>query len=142
MTHLYSIARGGIVIRGTGQPDATALAWAGGTVLALGDEAGVSSISRGDSLVAELRGACVVPLAGGSDAPWPLRGTLEVGGPADFAVVERDPRTTAAQAATAGTPPRPSIGTLAIVRAGRLVSGSFSGIDPSSDHHPHAGVTQ
>ena len=82
MTHEYTLLVGATVLPGGGAPACEALAWAAGTVLALGTEAEVAAISRGDSHVMTFPGAFVVPL----EEP------LEVGGAADLAVYEDDPR--------------------------------------------------
>jgi len=61
VTHEYVIATGGIVLPrrgGTDQP-ATALAWAADRVLAVGSDAMVRAISRGDSMFLDLRGCAV-----------------------------------------------------------------------------------
>ncbi len=125
MTHEYTLLVGGVVITGGPGPDATAIAWAEDTILALGSDAEVRSISRGDSRFIDLQGAFVVPLAPGAgaaspeaDAAWPTDAVLELGGPADLAVVDRDPRL--GSDATAGLPP---VRTLALVRSGRVVAG-------------------
>ena len=101
MTHEYTLLVGATVIPGGGDPDRAALAWAMGTILALGSEAEVRAISRGDSVVLDAAGGFVVPLAG----------PLEVGSPADLAVLRSDPRLGAA-----GEP-------LAVVRGGHVVAG-------------------
>jgi predicted amidohydrolase YtcJ len=117
MTHEYTLLVGGHVIPGGGEPDATAIAWADGTVLAIGSEEEVRSISRGDSHVVELRGAAVVPLGGSDETAWPATARLEIGGPADLVLLDHDPRT--------GTP-----ATLAVVRGGHVVNGAFAGLSP------------
>ena len=81
MTHEYTLLLGATVLPGPGRPSCEAIAWAANTVLAVGTEAEVRAISRGDSRVLSFPGAFVVPL----DAP------LEVGGPADLAVVRSAP---------------------------------------------------
>jgi predicted amidohydrolase YtcJ len=112
VTHEYTILTGGIVLL-SGSLDAagaelpTAIAWAGDTVLAVGSDAGVLAISRGDSHVFALRGAFVVPLGA----------ELAVGAPADFRVLDGDP--------TAGG--RQGVRTVALVRAGRVVEGALPG---------------
>jgi len=103
VTHLYTLLVGGVVLPGGGQPSCSAIAWAEDLVLALGSDEEVMSLSRGDSTLIDLAGAFVVPLA---------EGTLEVGGPADLELLATDPRTSAPQ-------------TLAIVRAGHVVSGAL-----------------
>ncbi len=107
MTHLYTLLTGGTVLPGGDAPDATAIAWAGDTILAVGSDETVRAISRGDSHAFELGGAFVV--ANGD-------GTLEIGAPADLAVLDGDPRD--------GASP---IRTLAIVRGGRVVAGMLPG---------------
>ena len=82
MTHEYTLLVGATILPGGDLPACEAIAWAGDTVLALGSDAEVRAISRGDSHVLAFKGAFVVPLA----AP------LEVGGPADLAVLAGDPR--------------------------------------------------
>lgn len=73
MTHEYTLLMGGHVILGDVRAGATAIAWAGDTLLAIGGDEGVRGISRGDSHLHELGGAWVVGASG----------TLEVGAPAD-----------------------------------------------------------
>jgi hypothetical protein len=112
VTHEYTLLVGGIVIPGGAAPDAEAIAWAADTILALGPEAVVRAISRGDSHVVDLEGAFVVGLGE----------PLEVGGPADLAVHDRDPR-------------RPSGSRVrALFRGGRLVEGSLPGLAADHDH--------
>lgn len=80
MTHEYVVALGGRiqgVVGRVGAP-ATAVAWAGDRLLAVGPDDVVAAISRGDSLFLDLAGAVVRPL--GDDAP-----ALDVGAPADLA---------------------------------------------------------
>lgn len=120
MTHLYTLLTGGTVLPGGDAPTATAIAWAGDTVLAVGSDQTVRAISRGDSHAFDLAGAFVVPLG---------EGTLEIGGRADLAVLDGDPRDGA-------TPPP----TLAIVRGGRVVSGMLpGGTGHDSDGHAPSG---
>ncbi len=118
MTHEYTILVGGTVLPGDRADDAAAIAWAAGTVLAIGTEAEVRAISRGDSRVVEVRGCFVVP----TGAP------LQVGAPADLAVLGGDPRTLG-----------PSPSTVAVVAAGRLVAGRLPELDRGDDvdHHDH-----
>lgn len=82
MTHEYTLLLGATILPGGDAPACDALAWAAGTILALGSEAEIRAISRGDSGVMVVRGRFVVPLA----TP------LEVGAPADMAVLATDPR--------------------------------------------------
>lgn len=101
MTHEYTILVGGLLLGASdARSPATAIAWAADTVLAVGGDAAVLAISRGDSKVVDLRGALIRPV----DAP------LEVGSPADFEVL-------------AGDPPTP----IALVRAGRVIAGELPG---------------
>lgn len=115
MTHEYTILTGGHVLptgvadapaTGGPGPGATAIAWAAGVVLAVGSDADVLAISRGDSHVIDLQGGVVVPLG----VP------LEPGAAADLAVLDRLPAT--------GGAPR----TVAVVRGGHLVEGELPGI--------------
>jgi predicted amidohydrolase YtcJ len=115
VTHEYALLVGGLVLPGGTEPDATALAWAGGTVLAIGSDAEIRSISRGDSHVVELRGAVVVPLGDHDEVAWPAPARLVVGGAADIAVLDGDPR--------ARTPR-----ILALVRGGHIARGAFPGL--------------
>jgi predicted amidohydrolase YtcJ len=115
VTHLYTLLAGGLVLPGTDLPDATAIAWAEGTVLALGTDADVRAMSRGDSQTLGLDGAAVIPLGADGQPRWPADGVLEVGGPADMAVLKRDPRD--------GGP----LQVLALIREGRLVLGALPG---------------
>ena len=117
MTHGYSILVGAVVLPGGEEPAAEAIAWAFDTILAIGSDAAVRSISRGDSHVLDAAGGFVVPLEPSADA------RLEVGGPADLAVLDGDPR---ARTAPGRQPPR----TLAVVRAGRVVGGTLREISP------------
>ncbi len=82
MTHEYTLLVGATVLPGGDAPACEALAWAAGTILALGSEADVRAMSRGDSHVMALPGRFIVP----------LDGVLEVGAAADLAVLDRDPR--------------------------------------------------
>lgn len=132
MTHLYTLLVGGTVIPGGGQPDASAIAWAEGVVIAMGGDDMVRAVSRGDSDLLHLQGAIVIPLAAESDACWPVRVTLEVGGPADLAILNRDPR-------EAGGHPSVDLeaDVLALIRGGRLVRGTLpagSGHAGGDDH--------
>lgn len=120
MTHRYTLLIGGTVLSGRDEPDVSAIAWAADTVIALGSDDDVRRTSRGDSHVIDLGGASVVPLGEGPYARWPPHATLEVGGRADLAVLESDPRQTVAPA---GQP----LSTLALVRGGRVVAGRLPG---------------
>lgn len=105
MTHQYVILTGGTVVRGSDELAATAIAWAEDTIIAIGSDVEVRSISRGDSAFGDLAGALVTPLE--------AVGRLEVGGPASFEIREGDQ----------GTGDRgPS---LAVVRHGRVVAGAL-----------------
>jgi predicted amidohydrolase YtcJ len=99
VTHEYTLLFGATVLPGGGEPACEALAWAAGTILALGTEAEIQAVSRGDSHVMTFPGTFVVP----------LEALLEVGGAADLVVYEQDPR----QGHT-GDP-------VAILRAGHIV---------------------
>jgi predicted amidohydrolase YtcJ len=104
MTHEYTLLVGGTVIVGEGLPDAEAIAWAEDTILALGPEAEVRGISRGDSHVVAIPGAFVRGPAGGR---------LDVGDAADLDLFDADPRGVAGRAATV------------VIRAGRVVAGEL-----------------
>jgi hypothetical protein len=82
VTHEYTLLVGATILPGGGAPACEALAWAGGTILALGSEAEILALSRGDSDVLEIVGRFVIPLT----TP------LEIGAPADLLVLETDPR--------------------------------------------------
>ena len=129
MTHLYTLLIGGTVISGGGGPDATAIAWAEDTILAIGREEDVRAISRGDSHVVDLQGAFVAPLALDVDAGWTSTGSLEVGGRADLAVLPRDPRLPVGDSEETQ-----AVEPLAVVRGGRVVAGSLPGVH-AHDHH-------
>ncbi len=115
MTHEYTILLGGSVHVTPGRPNAgnrpgsstpapvaTAIAWADDTVLAVGSDAAVRAISRGDSRFIELHGAHVVP----------PDGALEPGAPADFDILTADP--------TGG-----NLRVVAVVRGGHVVDGAL-----------------
>ena len=123
MTHRYTLLVGGTVISGRDEPDVSAIAWAADTVIALGSDDDVRGTSRGDSHVIDLGGASVVALGEGPDARWPPDATLEVGGRADLAVLESDPRRIDAPAGQ-------RLSALALVRGGRVVAGKLPG-EPS-----------
>ena len=118
MTHLYTILTGGLVLPAADGPPVTAIAWAGDTVIALGDDEAMRGLSRGDSVFVDLEGACVVPLGEG-DPAWPVGVTLAVGGRADLAILTTDPRLRH----EAGE--QPSV--VAVVRGGRVVAGTLPG---------------
>ncbi len=63
MTHEYVIGLGGLIATDAtdGEP-ATAIAWAADRVLAVGRDAVVRAISRGDSIFLDLAGCAVTPL--------------------------------------------------------------------------------
>ena len=82
MTHEYTLLLGATVLPGGDAPPCEALAWASGTILALGSEADIRAISRGDSQVLAFTGRFVVPMGE----------PLEVGSPADLLVLAEDPR--------------------------------------------------
>ncbi len=120
MTHRYTLLVGGTVISGRDEPDVSAIAWAADTVIALGSDDDVRGTSRGDSHVIDLRGASVVALGEGPDVLWPPDATLEVGGRADLAVLQGDPRRIDAPAGR-------RLSALALVRGGRVTSGRLPG---------------
>jgi hypothetical protein len=109
VTHEYTLLVGGRVIRGDDAPDATAIAWAADTILAIGSDDEVRAISRGDSHVVDLAGATVMPPESGT--------ALEPGGPADLAILA-DGRA------------------VAVVRGGRVVSGSLHDLLVPGRHGP------
>jgi hypothetical protein len=102
VTHEYTILTGGVILGGAATGHASAIAWAAGTVLAVGDDAAVRAVSRGDSHFADLRGAMVQPLGASR---------LEPGDAADFEI--RDPT---------------GVRTIAVVRGGHVVEGEFAGL--------------
>lgn len=109
MTHEYTILTGGVVLAAVEGCEApTAIAWALDTILAVGSDAEVLAISRGDSRMASLRGGIV--------SAAERSASLEPGAPADFAVL--DPATRAP---------------LAEVRGGRIVTGAIEGLRPGLD---------
>lgn len=120
MTHEYVLLVGGTVIAGGGAPDAAAIAWAEDTVIGLGDDAEVRGMSRGDSQVVDLDGAVVIPLGPGYEARWPTDAILEIGGPADLAILDADPRRFA-------SPDGGSLSARALICGGQVVSGSLPG---------------
>jgi len=122
VTHRYTLLVGGTVISGREEPDVSAIAWADDTVLALGSDADIRRISRGDSHVVDLAGAFVLPLGDGHGASLPAVATLAVGGPANLAIVAKDPRRARADVDGELSP-------VAVVRAGRVVAGALPGGD-------------
>jgi predicted amidohydrolase YtcJ len=92
---------GGIVRPGGGTPAATALAYAHDTVLAVGTDAEVRAISRGDSHVVDLAGRSILPAEGI---------VLEPGAPASFRVVDA------------------SAAVVAVIVDGRVVEGGLQGL--------------
>jgi len=105
VTHEYTLLTGGHIVLGGGLPDATAIAWAADTILAIGSDEEVRAMSRGDSRFVDLGGAMVRPATDGA--------RLEVGGPADLAIEAPSPNERGDRA-------------LVIVRGGRVVAGSLS----------------
>ncbi len=128
MTHRYTLLVGGSVLAGADAPPATAIAWAHDTVLAIGSDEDVAAISRGDSPVVDLGGATVVPLGRDGDLRWPPEAVLEVGGPADLAVLDDDPRRTL---------PTRELRPRALVRSGRVVAGRLPGFGEGDEAHDH-----
>ena len=118
VTHEYVLLVGGTVVRGPGAPDASAIAWAAGTIIAIGSDDEVRSISRGDSSVVDLEGAIVVAVGSGDDRTWSPAAALDVGDAATFAVLRSDPR---------DRPPRGEADVLALVRNGSVVLGTLTG---------------
>jgi hypothetical protein len=92
MTHEYTLLLGGTILRGVDEPSYAAIAWAEGTVLALGTDEQVRAVSRGDSEFVNLHGAYVVPVGPDETVAWPPTTTLEIGSPADLAILLDDPR--------------------------------------------------
>jgi imidazolonepropionase-like amidohydrolase len=135
VTHLYTLLVGGTVIPGRDAPDATAIAWADGTVLAIGDDRAIRGISRGDSHLVDLAGATVVALDPSGVAIWPTDGTLEVGGPADLVLLGEDPRSRGPSEAAEG--PHGRSDPIAVVKAGRIVAGRLPGsvVEAGGHHH-------
>jgi predicted amidohydrolase YtcJ len=134
VTHRYTLFIRGTVILGRDEPDVSAIAWAADTVIALGSDDDVRGISRGDSHVIDLGGASVVALSEGPNVLWPPDATLEVGGHADLAVLESDPRLVDPQA-------QHELPALAVVRGGRVVAGRLPG-EPSHHARPKAPLAE
>jgi hypothetical protein len=115
VTHEYTILTGGLVLPGPEGSACSAIAWADAVILAIGADEEVRAISRGDSHFHELRGMAVVPLGAGDRIHWPPDGRLEVGGPADMALLDGDPRSPSSE----HSPP----GLVAVIRGGHVRSG-------------------
>jgi hypothetical protein len=115
VTHAYTLLLGGTVLPGHGQPPHAAIAWAEGTVLALGTDDQVRAVSRGDSEFVNLRGAYVIPVGLDETVMWPPTTTLEIGSPADLAILLDDPRLGPDGA-------RPALG---VLRGGHVVRGTL-----------------
>jgi hypothetical protein len=65
VTHEYVIGLGGLIAADpTGDGTPTAIAWAADRILAIGPDARVRAISRGDSVFLDLAGCSVTPLPG------------------------------------------------------------------------------
>jgi imidazolonepropionase-like amidohydrolase len=120
VTHEYVLLVGGTVVAGDRAPEAEAIAWAHDTILAIGPEAVVRAISRGDSTIHDLGGGWVVPIDPAGEFRWPPSVRLDVGSPADLAVYRADPRP-----AESGASPGRARSPVAIVRSGRVVAGSL-----------------
>lgn len=143
MTHEYVIALGGIVVGAdpAAGPAPTAIAWAADRVLAVGPDADVRSISRGDSTFIDLLGCAVTPVPSDPAAAEALLRSLvaagrsfdparalaqagliespailETGAPADLAFWSADPAAVPAQSAA-------TLRIVATVRAGAFTEG-------------------
>jgi hypothetical protein len=145
VTHEYVIALSGRILGSrahTDGPGPTAIAWAADRVLAVGSDAEVRAISRGDSTFLDLRGCAVTPLPRdlrraeevlrqaiqtdrGVDVRQALAAAglidpdsaLEPGSPADLAVWSTDPASVEPAAAA-------TLRVLAEVRAGAFTEGN------------------
>ena len=126
VTHEYTILLRGRILAGGDPPEAAAIGWAAGTIIALGSDDEVRAISRGDSHFVDLGGAFVIPLAPGAEPRWPADAALEIGGAADLAVLRDDPRPSGDHA------PDPRALTMAVIRGGVVESGAL----PGAPHHP------
>lgn len=138
MTHEYTVLFGGTVMAGGGGSHATAIAWAGDTVIAIGNDADVRAISRGDSHFFDLAGAWVLPFGDVPDASWPTNATwqanlelpsdtvLDVGGRADLVVVEPSAGNELGTIEVAGLGDRRQT-LIAVVRRGQVVAGALPG---------------
>lgn len=139
VTHEYVIGLGGRILF-TPDTAPTAIAWAADRVLAVGSDAAVRAISRGDSVFIDLAGCVVTPLPGeparadvmpdpstiaaaDPDAletelieagAVPLEATLEPGSPADLAFW---------QPGAADTTDGPRFRLTAVVRGGAFTAG-------------------
>jgi len=128
MSHQYTIATRGVVLSTGLTPNPTALAWADGTVLAVGDDAAVRALSRGDSTFVDLAGRAVSAGTDPDTAVDRLRGAvasgaagtaadalprLEPGSPADLLIWSSDPRRLEPADAA-------SLSVVGVVRGGRL----------------------
>ena len=121
MTHEYTILVRGRILAGGERPEAAGIGWAAGTVIALGSEAEMRAVSRGDSHFVDLAGAFVIPLARGADPGWPTNATLEIGAPADLVVLRDDPRR------AGNTAWHLRALTIAVIRGGVVASGALPG---------------
>ncbi|HEU0244373.1 MAG TPA: hypothetical protein VFQ75_10735 [Candidatus Limnocylindrales bacterium] len=101
MTHEYTLLLGGIIRPGGGASDKTALGYAHDTVLAVGSDAEVRAISRGDSHVVDLAGRTVIAADGV---------VLEPGAAASFRVLDATGRV------------------VAVVVDGQVVEGALAGM--------------
>lgn len=112
MTHEYTIATGGSVVTdpASGAGTATAIAWAADTVLAVGTDAEMRALSRGDSIFLDLAGATV-------SAAEPAGGPLATGDRADLELIAPDGTPIARVLAGRFDNPDPHHGPLAILRA-------------------------
>jgi hypothetical protein len=113
MTHEYTIATGGVIAgtpTGPGIQPATAIAWAADTVLAVGTDAEMRALSRGDSIFLDLAGATIC-------ATRPVGGPLATGDPADLDVRAADGTLIARVVAGHFDHPDPHHGPLRILRA-------------------------
>ncbi len=143
MTHEYTVATGGTVLAAGDPADVppTAIAWAADRVLAVGSDADVRAISRGDSTFLAMDGCAVTPAPSDPAAAQRLvrtaigsgrafdtvavlldagllapGATIETGSPADLAFWSADPRTVPQAVAS-------SVRIVAIVRAGAFTQG-------------------
>lgn len=112
MTHEYTIATGGTVLASaeSGGRRATAIAWAADTVLAVGTDAEMRALSRGDSTFLDLAGATV-------SATDPVGGPLATGHPADLDLHAADGTLIVQVVAGRFAHPDPHRGPLRVLRA-------------------------